>query len=332
MLDTGWMAGPEKKPQRKAIEGLAHEAMRRFHHAKSDIMRRRLSRVMAHRPCRTCHGRRLKPEWLAVRIEGTGGRWLGIQDYCGLTAADALEWINGIRIDDASHDICMRLAGDVSSRLCFLRDVGLDYLTLDRSSGTLSGGEAQRIRLASQLGAGLTGVIYVLDEPSIGLHAADTERLIGALTRLRDIGNTVVIVEHDEAIIRTADHVIDMGPGAGASGGTILASGRAAELQSPTGEWLRSKAARPGAPATRRPPPEIGAGQIIIRGAREHNLQNLDVKIPLGRLVCLCGPSGSGKSTLADEILRRALARHFHGAGEPPGSHDRIEGLELIEK
>ena len=215
------------------------------------------------------------------------------------------------------------------TRLAFLEEVGLDYLTLDRASGTLSGGEAQRIRLATQLGAGLSGVIYVLDEPSIGLHAADTDRLIGALTRLRDSGNTVVVVEHDEDIIRAADHVIDLGPGAGAAGGLVLAAGP------PDGDRFRHRAmvARRSAAAG-----SAAAGRARARvrwscAARANTTcKNLDVTIPLGRLVCLCGPSGSGKSTLADDILRRALARHFHGSGETPGKHDRIEGLELIEK
>ena len=206
--------------------------------------------------------------------------------------------------------------------------MGLDYLTLNRSSGSLSGGEAQRIRLATQLGAGLSGVIYVLDEPSIGLHAADTGRLIRALTRLRDLGNTVVVVEHDEDIIRAADHVIDMGPGAGSAGGLVLAAGAPTEIPSATGQWLRGEIK----PVSPHPPGGLALGSLIIRGAREHNLGNIDVTIPLGRLVCLSGPSGSGKSTLADDILRRALARHFHGSGEIPGKHDRIEGLGLIEK
>jgi excinuclease ABC subunit A len=283
---------------------------------------------MAHRPCHACKGQRLKPEWLAVRIEGTGQRWLGIQDFCALNVSEALSWLEGFQADSAKLAVCQRLAGDVRQRLSFLAEVGLDYLTLDRPSGTLSGGEAQRIRLATQLGAGLAGVIYVLDEPSIGLHAADTSRLIRALTRLRDLGNTVVVVEHDEEIIRAADHVIDMGPGAGRAGGLVLAAGLPAGIDSPTGEWLRGKIGH----GASKPPPHFASGKLVIRGAREHNLQNLDVEIPLGRLVCLCGPSGSGKSTLADDILRRALARHFYGSGETPGAHDRIEGLDEIGK
>ncbi len=330
-LETGWKVGREKTPQKKPFEGLAHEALRRHHEAKSELTRRRLSRVMAHRPCQICGGRRLKPEWLAVRIEGEGGRWLGIQDFCGLGVSEANSWLDGFQMDPSKMEVCKRLVQDVRKRLSFLEEVGLDYLTLDRTSGTLSGGEAQRIRLASQLGAGLSGVIYVLDEPSIGLHAADTGRLIGALTRLRDLGNTVVVVEHDEAIIRAADHLIDIGPGAGTAGGLVLASGPPGEIESPTGEWLRKRQGPLGArcklelPLTESP-------ALVIRNAREHNLRNLDITIPLGRLVSLCGPSGSGKSTLADDILRRALARHFNGSGESPGKHDAIEGLDQIEK
>ncbi len=282
----------------------------------------------AHRPCHVCNGLRLQPAWLAVRIEGNSNRWLGIQDFCALTVADALTWLDGFKPDPAKAAVCHRLAADVRSRLAFLKEVGLDYLTLERSSTTLAGGEAQRIRLATQLGAGLSGVIYVLDEPSIGLHAADTARLIGALTRLRDLGNTVVVVEHDEEIIRAANHVIDLGPGAGAAGGQLMGAGPPTLIDSPTGLWLRGEVEMPVRIRPVGPPP----GRLVVRGARHHNLHNLDVAIPLGRLVCLCGPSGSGKSTLANEILHRSLVRHFTGSGETPGTHERIDGLELLEK
>ncbi len=327
-LVTGWKTGAEKKPQTKRFEGLTIEAMRKYGEASSEAVRRRLARVMAHRPCRVCGGRRLKPKWLAVKIEGPEDRWLGIQDFCALGVADAIAWLQGFQPDPPKAEVCRRLASDVRARLEFLQEVGLDYLSLDRTSGTLSGGEAQRIRLATQLGAGLSGVLYVLDEPSIGLHAADTGRLIGALLRLRDLGNTVVVVEHDEEIIRAADRVIDMGPGAGIEGGLILAEGAPGGIASPTGQWLRGEIPAFG----KSPPSGPGIGSLVIRGAREHNLRNIDVSIPLGRLVCLTGPSGSGKSTLADDILRRALARHFNNAGEVPGAHDGIEGLELLEK
>ena len=299
--------------------------------------------VLAHRPCQVCGGRRLKPEWLAVRIEGAGGRWLGIQDFCALGVADAIQWLDGFITEPAKLDVCQRLVHDVRSRLAFLAEVGLDYLTLDRASTTLSGGEAQRIRLATQLGVGLSGVIYVLDEPSIGLHAVDTGRLIGALARLRDLGNTVVVVEHDEDIIRAADHVIDLGPGAGTAGGWVLDSGPPLAITSPTGQWLHRQCNLSDMPdAVAVPGASSGGGRkahatatgtaLVIHGATEHNLQNIDVTIPLGKVVCLCGPSGSGKSTLADDILRRVLARHCNGSGETPGRHRRVDGLELIEK
>jgi excinuclease ABC subunit A len=327
-LVTGWKLGKEKKPQTKRFEGLTIEAMRKYQEASSEAVRRRLARVMAHRPCRVCGGRRLKREWLAVRIEGANENWLGIQDFCALGVSEATEWLKGFKPDPTKAEVCKRLAADVTKRLAFLEEVGLDYLSLERTSGTLSGGEAQRIRLATQLGAGLSGVIYVLDEPSIGLHAADTNRLIGALTRLRDLGNTVVVVEHDEEIIRASDWLIDIGPGAGTDGGVVMGAGRPMEIDSPTGRWLRGE----DAPAKACAPAALSLGSLMIRGAREHNLKNLDVAIPLGRLVCLTGPSGSGKSTLADDILRRVLMRHFNGSGESPGAHDRIEGLELLEK
>ena len=322
----------------------AEKTLLRYREAKSEITRRKLVKFMAHRACGVCGGKRLKPEWLAVKILGRkeltaetrrsqrdaeeeGGEWLGIQDFCELGVADAMRWIEGIAFDPGKAEVCKRLANDVRTRLAFLEEVGLDYLTLQRTSGTLSGGEAQRIRLATQLGAGLSGVIYVLDEPSIGLHAADTARLIGALIRLRDLGNTVVVVEHDEEIIRAADWLIDIGPGAGAAGGELLAAGVPGEIDSPTGEWLRRRSQRQESRFKKEK-----SGELVIRGAREHNLRHLDVAIPLGRLVCLSGPSGSGKSTLADDILRRALARHFNGSGEAPGKHDGINGLERIEK
>lgn len=342
----------------------AELVLKRYREAKSELTRRKLGKFMAHRPCRVCGGKRLKPEWLAVKIEGgekcrvisdqfeekrkkgkqkpenpsslitdhcslITSSWLGIQDFCALGVGDALRWMEGVKFDPSKAEVCKGLAADVCKRLAFLEEVGLDYLTLERTSGTLSGGEAQRIRLASQLGAGLSGVIYVLDEPSIGLHAADTGRLIGAMMRLRDLGNTVVVVEHDEEIIRAADWVIDLGPGAGAAGGYVVGEGRPLEIVSPTGEWLRKKVDSFQFSVFRK---EKQRGELVIRGAREHNLKNLDVAIPLGRLVCLSGPSGSGKSTLVNSILRRSLARHFNGSGEMPGKFDRIDGMELIEK
>ena len=251
---------------------------------------------------------------------------LGIMQFCQLGISEAKDWISALKSCPAPLG---DLAAEVEKRLTFLEDVGLDYLTLDRSSGTLSGGEVQRIKLATQLGAGLSGVIYVLDEPSIGLHSSDTARLIAAITRLRDLGNTVVVVEHDEDIIRAADHLIEMGPGAGLQGGEILAIGIPTEIDSPTGRWLRGDIPRfiPKVSDIRNQ-----GAEIVIRGARAHNLKNITVTIPLGQVVVVSGPSGSGKSTLINGILAKALARRFHNATETPGEHDSITGMEHIEK
>ena len=273
--------------------------------------------------CRACGGRRLKPESLAVKVPHRDGGALGIDAFCALSIGDARAWMGGIEIEPAMAEVLKRVTSEVAERLGFLSEVGLDYLTLDRTSSTLSGGEAQRIRLASQLGAGLSGVIYVLDEPSIGLHPADTARLIGTLRRLRDLGNTVVVVEHDAAIIRAADHLIEIGPGAGTHGGELIYQGKPTGNASPTTRWLA------------QPPPPLGDGRgpsaktpkLKIRNAREHNLRGIDVEIPLGHFVCLCGPSGSGKSTLANDILHPVLA----GRGEA-GAHDGVDGTEQIGK
>ena len=230
----------------------------------------------------------------------------------------------------AKLEVAGGLVEEIRERLGFLDEVGLGYLSLDRTSGSLSGGESQRIRLATQIGAGLAGVVYVLDEPSIGLHQEDNARLIGALKRLRDVGNTVVVVEHDEEMIREADWVIDIGPVAGARGGYILAEGTADSISmkdvSPTGKWLNQPLL--GLHSGR----QKTMGELVVRGAREHNLQNLDVSFPLGQIVCVTGPSGSGKSTLTNSILKRALARKFHAAKSVPGEHDAIEGFETIDR
>ncbi len=287
--------------------------------------------------CKTCDQLRLKIEIQHVKVHQSPslplitdhsalGTSLGIMQFCQLGISEAKEWISTLKASPAPLG---DLAAEVEKRLNFLEDVGLDYLTLDRSSGTLSGGEVQRIKLATQLGAGLSGVIYVLDEPSIGLHSSDTARLITAMIRLRDLGNTIVVVEHDEDIIRAADHLIDMGPGAGLQGGEILAAGPPSEINSPTGQWLRGEIPRfiPSKSKIQNP-----ISSIVIQGAREHNLKNLTITIPLGQVVVVSGPSGSGKSTLINGILAKALARHFHNATEAPGEHDSITGMEHIEK
>ncbi|MFD2256158.1 excinuclease ABC subunit UvrA [Luteolibacter algae] len=276
--------------------------------------------------CKTCGQLRLKKEIQAVKLEGPADDWLGIMEFCQLGIEEARSWISFLKHRPAPLG---ELASEVEKRLSFLEDVGLDYLTLDRSSGTLSGGEVQRIKLATQLGAGLSGVIYVLDEPSIGLHSSDTQRLITAILRLRDLGNTLIAVEHDEEIIRAADHLIDMGPGAGPQGGEILASGSPLDIDSPTGKWLRGEVPKfiPNKLSADAP-----SEKLTITGAREHNLRNLTVGIPLGRLTVVSGPSGSGKSTLINDILAKALARHFHKSKIDPGEHDAITGMEHIEK
>ena len=329
-LDTGWKIGAEKKKQIKRYEGLCVEAERKLKEARSEAVRRRISRVMAERPCSACHGQRLRPEILAVRIEGEGSRWLGIQDFCSLPVEEADAWLAQLRLPEDRAEVCGQLASGVAERLGFLREVGLGYLGLNRSSATLSGGEAQRIRLATQLGSGLTGVIYVLDEPSIGLHAEDTGRLIAALKRLRDRGNTIVVVEHDEEMIRAADWMIELGPGAGKEGGALLGSAKPGDFpkDSPTRGWLEApiQEMRRGSSF-----PLLGDA-LMIRGASEHNLQEVNVRIPLGGIVCVSGPSGSGKSTLADDVLLRALKRHFNGSGDPPGKHRVIEGMEFLGK
>jgi excinuclease ABC subunit A len=293
--------------------------------------------------CKACGNLRLKKEIQHVKVHiptsskiqnpslGELGVFavqpcLGIMQFCQLGISEAKAWISSLKASPAPLG---ELAAEVEKRLNFLQNVGLDYLTLDRSSGTLSGGEVQRIKLATQLGAGLSGVIYVLDEPSIGLHSSDTARLIAAMTRLRDLGNTVVVVEHDEDIIRAADHLIDMGPGAGLQGGEILAQGKPSEINSPTGQWLRGEIRRF---APQKFKTQNSKFKIIIQGARENNLQNLTVEIPLGQVVVVSGPSGSGKSTLINGILAKALAKHFHHATKAPGEHDAITGMEHIEK
>ncbi len=289
--------------------------------------------------CPTCGHLRLKKELQFVKVTAaaiTGRRSLGVMEFCQLGIDEAKSWISALKSHAAPIS---ELATEVEKRLTFLEDVGLDYLTLDRSSGTLSGGEVQRIKLATQLGAGLSGIIYVLDEPSIGLHSSDTRKLICAITRLRDLGNTIVVVEHDEDIIRAADHLIDMGPGAGTQGGEILGEGPPSSIQSPTGKWLRGEIPRFSNQKSKIHNHQLvhhslggGGSSIRIVGAREHNLKDLTVEIPLHQVVVISGPSGSGKSTLVNDILAKALARHFHNSKQEPGSHDSISGMEHIEK
>ena len=324
----------KKKKGDTSWEGIVSNVERRYEESESDMVRMELEAYMLAVPCSACSGHRLKPESLAVTIDGRN-----IGEVTDFAITEALSFFEHIPIKDASHanGLDVEIAGPIlkecKERLRFLVDVGLDYLTLGRSAESLSGGEAQRIRLATQIGSRLVGVLYILDEPSIGLHQRDNARLLGTLEQLRDLGNTVIVVEHDEETMRAADHVIDMGPGAGKHGGEVIAEGTVEEIirnpRSITGKYLSGEE-EIAIPAQRRPPD--GKRAIRIQNAREHNLRGVDAEIPLGLFVAVTGVSGSGKSTLIEDILHQSLARHFYRARVIPGLHDRITGLEHIDK
>ncbi len=324
--DDGLRAYETKKP----FEGVIPNMERRWRETDSDWVRDELGRYQANRPCEACGGHRLKPEALAIKI---AGRHVG--EVARMSVAEAAAWFSDLErhLKPQAREIAQRILKEINERLRFLRDVGLEYLTLSRASATLSGGESQRIRLASQIGSGLTGVLYVLDEPSIGLHQRDNARLLETLKRLRDLGNTVIVVEHDEEAIRSADYLVDMGPGAGTHGGEVVAAGLPERvLQAPaslTGQYLTGL--RQIEVPRRRRPGHKGQ-KIRIKGAGGHNLQDLTVEIPLGTFTCVTGVSGSGKSTLVIETLYKALARRLHKAREHPAEHDAIEGLEFLDK
>ncbi|MGJ8724870.1 MAG: excinuclease ABC subunit UvrA [Roseibacillus sp.] len=327
-----WEKDGDTRNFEKPFEGICRQVVRLYRDTESEGVKRTVGRFMTWQKCGACQGDRLRPELLAVKLfskEDGGG--LGIADFCRLDIKSASEWLEELELSEDREQALKSVAVEIAKRLRFLREVGLDYLTLDRTSGTLSGGESQRIRLATQLGAGLAGVLYVLDEPSIGLHPRDNQRLIGALKRLRDLGNTVVVVEHDEEMIREADWVVDVGPEAGVGGGKILFSGTVPAMlkskESVTGTWLR-EAVAPDTSRVKETADEV----LRIVGARENNLQNIDVVIPLHQMVAVTGPSGSGKSTLVNTILKRALSRQFHNATEVPGAHEGIEGMDLLGK
>lgn len=308
-------------------EGVVPNLERRYKETESDFIRRDIERFMQERPCHACNGRRLKPEVLAVTVADKS-----IMDVCELSIDDAVAFFEKLKLNETQLHIAHQILKEVKARLQFLQDVGLNYLNLARSAVTLSGGEAQRIRLATQIGSGLMGVLYVLDEPSIGLHQRDNERLIRTLKNLRDLGNTVIVVEHDEETIRTADYLIDIGPGAGVHGGKIVAEGApnkvAISPKSITGQYLRGDK-EITTPKKRR----AGNGKyLVIKNAREHNLQNIDVEVPLGSLVVVSGVSGSGKSTLINDILAKELSARLHRANAVPGRHDDIEGIKQLDK
>lgn len=308
-------------------EGVIPNLERRHRETDSDFIRRDIERFMQERPCYVCNGLRLKPEVLAVTVADSS-----IMDVCQLSITDANNWINSLNLTETEMHIARLIVKEISARLQFLVDVGLDYLTLLRSANTLSGGEAQRIRLATQIGSGLMGVLYVLDEPSIGLHQRDNGRLIETLKRLKDLGNTVIVVEHDEETIRTADYLLDIGPGAGIHGGHVVAAGTPEEViktkGSITAEYLSGKK-KIAVPKSRR----SGSGKsIIIKGASENNLKHIDVTIPLNELVVISGVSGSGKSSLINDILAKELLARLHRANTVPGRHEDIEGIKQLDK
>jgi excinuclease ABC subunit A len=308
-------------------EGVVPYLQRRHSEAESDYMREQIEGYMREVPCPTCGGARLKPETLAVTVDGRS-----IFDLCDLSIRKASAVLNDLELSERDRMIAERVLREIRARTQFLLDVGLDYLTFNRSAGTLAGGEAQRIRLASQIGSGLTGVLYVLDEPSIGLHQRDNRRLIDTLIRLRELGNTVIVVEHDEETIRVADHIVDIGPGAGEHGGEVVYSGKLPGLlksrKSITGQYVAGKKKIP-LPAMRREP---GREWLTVKGAREHNLKGIDVDFPLGCFVTVTGVSGSGKSTLVNDILYRSLMQRVYKSKTVPGRHKSIEGAEAIDK
>jgi len=309
------------------FEGLANNLSRRYLETESEEQRDKIERMVVEIPCSECNGKRLRPESLAVKISG-----FSIADLAAMTVIDAISWLSGIVLNEREKLIGERLIKEILERLNFLKDVGLNYLTLDRQAGTLSGGESQRIRLATQIGSGLVGVLYILDEPSIGLHQRDNTKLINALKRLRNLGNTIIVIEHDEETMRSADWIVDIGPGAGIHGGKIVCSGTLKDIKncenSLTGKYLSGEKKIP-LPAARR----NGNGRFItIKGAREHNLKNIDVDIPLGKFVAVTGVSGSGKSTLINEILYPSLSSLLMRSNEKAGRHDAILNYKNLDK
>ncbi|MEO8557558.1 MAG: excinuclease ABC subunit UvrA [Rhodospirillales bacterium] len=314
----------------KPFEGVVPNMDRRFRETDSSWVREELERYQSVTECEACHGARLKPEALAVKIGAKN-----ISEVTAFSIADAVEWFLAVpkKLTAKQREIAARILKEVNERLGFLNNVGLDYLTLDRASGTLSGGESQRIRLASQIGSGLTGVLYVLDEPSIGLHQRDNERLLITLRRLRDIGNTVIVVEHDEDAIRAADYLVDMGPGAGAHGGHVVSKGTPEQVmrdpKSLTGQYL-SGMRQIAVPPVRRKP--VKGRELSVRGARGNNLHNVSASIPLGTFTCVTGVSGSGKSTFVIETLYKSLAKKLYNSREVPAEHDSILGIEHLDK
>ena len=315
-----------KRTYATSFEGIVRSLERRYLETDSELSREKIEEFMTLRPCPDCHGARLRPESRAVLVGGCA-----IHEFTALPARRALEWILQLEISDHDRRIVRLVLREIEERLRFLENVGVGYLSIDRAAATLSGGEAQRIRLATQIGSSLVGVLYILDEPSIGLHQRDNEKLIATLERMRDLGNTVIVVEHDEGTMRAADHLVDMGPGAGEHGGYVVAQGTAAEVEqmpeSLTGQFLAGTRVIEIPKRRRRP-----SGYVTIEGATEHNLRDVNVKVPLGVFCCVTGVSGSGKSTLVNDILYKAVANRLHRARQRPGAHRRVTGLEQLDK
>jgi excinuclease ABC subunit A len=330
--------GEKKRP----FEGLVPQMQRLYDQTQSEFTRNRIRAFMTRVPCKVCGGARLKPEILAVTIKDRQGRELNVHQFSEQTTEAAARYIDDLELTAAQKKVVADVVREIQSRLQFMVEVGLGYLTLNRESGTLSGGEAQRIRLATQIGSGLAGVLYVLDEPSIGLHQRDNARLLGTLRRLRDIGNSVIVVEHDEETIRAADHIVDLGPGAGPRGGEIVAQGKLEDVLSAknslTADYLSGRLHIP-VPKHRTKPRSVRnrssrneEGWLVVKGATENNLKNVEAAFPLGCFTCVTGVSGSGKSTLVDDILRRALFRRFYNSKEKPGAYQALRGVEQIDK
>jgi excinuclease ABC subunit A len=315
-----------RRSYRARFEGVGAGLERRYANTDSEHARDKIESLMALRPCPACDGARLRPESLAIKIGG-----LSIHEFTMLSARNALAWVGELELTETEQAIARLIVREVEERLQFLESVGIGYLTLERSASTLSGGEAQRIRLATQIGSSLVGVLYILDEPSIGLHQRDNAKLIGTLERLRDLGNTVIVVEHDEGTMRAADYLVDLGPGAGEHGGEVIVAGTPSQVSkhkaSLTGRYLSGKQ-QIAVPERRREP----AGELVVTGARQHNLKGVEARFPLGVFTCVTGVSGSGKSTLVNEILYRSVANRLHRARLRPGAHDRVEGLEAVDK
>jgi len=315
-----------KRSYTTTFEGIVRNLERRYRETESDWSREKIEEYMTLRPCPDCKGARLRPESLAVKVGG-----LGVHEFTRMSARRSIEWLEDLELSDTERQIARMILREIDERLRFLDNVGVGYLSLERAAATLSGGEAQRIRLATQIGSSLVGVLYILDEPSIGLHQRDNERLIATLRRLRDLGNTVIVVEHDEGTMLAADHLIDLGPGAGEHGGELVAEGTPERVMgmedSLTGQFLSGKR-QIALPKKRRRP----SGYIEVEGAAQHNLRGIDVKVPLGVFCAVTGVSGSGKSTLVNDVLFKAVANRLHRAKQRPGTHRRISGLDQVDK